>query len=37
MGIVAILLANNRETKGRPPDEHRFQVKYGSKNKDKSS
>jgi len=28
---------NNRETKGRPPDEHRFQVKYGSKNKDKSS
>ena|SRR5882724_12009942 len=38
MGIVAYaFLANNRETKGRPPDEHRFQVKYGSKNKDKSS
>ena len=31
-GIVAYaFLANFRETKNRPPDEHRFQLKYGSK------
>src|SRR4051794_13087669 len=32
MGIVAYAcLANTKETKGRPLDEHRFQLKYGSK------
>ena len=32
MGIVAYaFLANSRLTKNRPADEHRFQVKYGSK------
>jgi hypothetical protein len=32
MGILAYaFLANNRITKNRPRDEHRFQVKYGSK------
>src|SRR5437867_1849677 len=32
IGIVAYaFLANNRVTRNRPPDEHRFQVKYGSK------
>ncbi len=32
MGIVAYaFLANFKETKNRPPDEHRFQLKYGSK------
>lgn len=32
MGIVAYLFrANSVETKNRPSDEHRFQVKYGSK------
>lgn len=32
MGIVAYaFLANSKETKNRPDDEHRFQVKYGSK------
>jgi hypothetical protein len=32
MGIVAYaFLANVKETKNRPPDEHRFQLKYGSK------
>jgi len=39
MGIVAYaFLANNRETKGRPPDEHRFQRQsMDRRNKDKSS
>jgi hypothetical protein len=33
MGIVAYaFLANSRPTLNRPPDEHRFQLKYGSKN-----
>ena len=32
MGIVAYaFLANFKETKNRPVDEHRFQLKYGSK------
>ena len=32
MGIVAYaFLANQRSTKNRPDDEHRFQVKYGSR------
>lgn len=32
MGIVAYaFLANSRATKNRPLDEHRFQIKYGSK------
>jgi hypothetical protein len=32
IGIVAYaFLANNRATRNRPPDEHRFQIKYGSK------
>ncbi|MFL5483652.1 MAG: hypothetical protein ACJ8AK_15825 [Gemmatimonadaceae bacterium] len=32
MGIVAYaFLANERVTKNRPADEHRFQIKYGSK------
>jgi len=32
MGIVAYaFLANSKPTKNRPPDEHRFQLKYGSK------
>ncbi len=32
LGIVAYaFLANSRETKNRPADEHRFQLKYGSK------
>lgn len=32
MGIVAYaFLANQRVTNSRPPDEHRFQLKYGSK------
>jgi len=32
-GVVAYaFLANSRETKNRPSDEHRFQLKYGSKN-----
>lgn len=32
MGIVAYaFLANTKPTKNRPGDEHRFQVKYGSK------
>ena len=32
MGIVAYaFFANMRETRNRPADEHRFQVKYGSK------
>ena len=32
LGIVAYaFLANSRETKNRPLDEHRFQLKYGSK------
>lgn len=31
MGIVAYaFLANNRETRNRPKDEHRFQIKYGT-------
>lgn len=31
MGIVAYaFFANSKEIKNRPPDEHRFQVKYGS-------
>jgi len=30
-GVVAYAFnANQRETKNRPPDEHRFQIKYGS-------
>jgi hypothetical protein len=30
IGVVAYaFLANNEKTKNRPPDEHRFQVKYG--------
>ena len=30
MGVVAYaFLANNRQIKNRPPDEHRFQIKYG--------
>jgi hypothetical protein len=29
--IVYAFLANSRETKNRPADEHRFQLKYGSK------
>jgi hypothetical protein len=33
MGIVAYaFLANSKVTRNRPGDEHRFQVKYGSKN-----
>src|SRR5262245_6283764 len=32
MGIIVYaFLANMRETRNRPADEHRFQVKYGSK------
>lgn len=32
LGIVAYaFLANSRRTSNRPPDEHRFQLKYGSK------
>ena len=32
LGIIAYaFLANSKETKNRPKDEHRFQVKYGSK------
>lgn len=32
LGILAYaFLANSKRTKNRPPDEHRFQVKYGSK------
>lgn len=32
MGILAYaFLANSKVTRNRPPDEHRFQVKYGSK------
>lgn len=32
MGIVAYaFLASSKLTKNRPPDEHRFQIKYGSK------
>lgn len=32
MGIIAYaFLANSRETRNRPADEHRFQLKYGSK------
>lgn len=32
MGVIAYsFLANSRETRNRPSDEHRFQVKYGSK------
>ncbi len=32
MGIMAYaFLANSRETKNRPADEHRFQLKYGKK------
>jgi|APTNR8051073442_1049403.scaffolds.fasta_scaffold22282_2 hypothetical protein len=32
MGIVAYaFLANNKETRNRPRDEHRFQIKYGSR------
>ena len=32
IGIIAYaFLANNKETKNRPKDEHRFQIKYGSK------
>ncbi|UQA58816.1 hypothetical protein [Polyangium aurulentum] len=32
MAIMAYaFLANNKLTKNRPPDEHRFQIKYGSK------
>lgn len=32
MGILAYaFLANNRRTRNRPADEHRFQIKYGSK------
>jgi hypothetical protein len=31
MGIVAYMfLANSKTTRNRPPDEHRFQIKYGS-------
>lgn len=31
LGIVAYaFLANNKETRNRPKDEHRFQIKYGS-------
>lgn len=31
-GVVAYaFFANNRLTKNRPPDEHRFQIKYGTK------
>lgn len=34
LGIVAYaFLANSRLTKNRPPDEHRFQLKYGSDDK----
>ncbi len=30
MGIIAYaFLANNKQIKNRPPDEHRFQIKYG--------
>jgi hypothetical protein len=28
--IVYVFLANNKQIKNRPPDEHRFQIKYGS-------
>jgi hypothetical protein len=32
LGVIAYaFLANRKETKNRPSDEHRFQVKYGSK------
>jgi hypothetical protein len=32
LGIIAYtFLANSRETRNRPKDEHRFQIKYGSK------
>lgn len=32
MGIAAYaFLANSKQTRNRPPDEHRFQIKYGSK------
>lgn len=32
MGVVVYaFLANSKVTKNRPPDEHRFQIKYGSK------
>ncbi|MFA9459779.1 hypothetical protein [Thiohalorhabdus methylotrophus] len=35
MGIVAYAFnANQRETKNRPEDEHRFQVKYGSEKRE---
>lgn len=35
MGIVAYAFnANQRETKNRPEDEHRFQVKYGSEQRE---
>jgi hypothetical protein len=34
LGIVAYaFLANNKQTKNRPKDEHRFQLKYGSDDK----
>ena len=34
MGIVAYaFFANSRLTRNRPPDEHRFQIKYGSEDK----
>lgn len=35
MGVVAYAFtANSKKTKNRPADEHRFQVKYGNKDKD---
>lgn len=35
LGIIAYaFLANNKLTKNRPPDEHRFQLKYGSDDKE---
>jgi len=34
IGVVAYaFLANSRPTKNRPPDEHRFQIKYGPDDK----
>ena len=34
MGILAYaFLANSKQTRNRPPDEHRFQVKYGANDK----
>ncbi len=38
LGIVAYAFyANRRETKNRPEDEHRFQVKYGSEQREGAS